>query len=49
MQDIFLFNQEGFDAKGRINGRHEPTGFVPKFYEMLKSVGIEASMEIFQG
>jgi pilus assembly protein CpaF len=48
MQDIFEFAQEGFDANGRAQGRHRPTGFVPKFYEDLKARGIEANMAIFQ-
>jgi len=49
MQDIFLFAQEGFDAKGRVLGKHKATGFIPKFYETLKARGLKADMAIFRG
>ncbi len=48
MQEIFAFEQEGFDAKGRVAGQHRPTGFVPKFFESLKGLGISAPMELFR-
>jgi pilus assembly protein CpaF len=48
MQEIFQFNQEGFDAKNRVLGKHKPTGFIPKFYETLKARGIRANMALFQ-
>ena len=44
MQDIFIFEQRGFDSEGRVAGSHKPTGFVPKFYEELKARGIGASV-----
>ncbi len=48
MQDIFVFAREGVDAKGKVVGHHRPTGFVPKFYETLKGMGLAANMEIFR-
>ncbi|MBI5511831.1 MAG: Flp pilus assembly complex ATPase component TadA [Deltaproteobacteria bacterium] len=48
MAEIFTFNQEGFDARGRVQGKHRPTGFIPKFYETLKARGMRANMAIFQ-
>jgi pilus assembly protein CpaF len=48
MQEIFLFAQEGFDSKNRVQGKHKPTGFIPKFYETLKSRGMRANMALFQ-
>ena len=48
MQEIFLFAQEGFDAKNHVIGKHKPTGFVPKFYESLKARGMRANMALFQ-
>ena len=48
MQDIFLYEQEGFDDKGTVQGTFKATGFIPRFYEKLKSMGIEADLAIFQ-
>ncbi len=48
MQEIFKFEQQGFDAKGRVTGSHRATGFVPKFYETLKARGLKTNMSLFQ-
>jgi pilus assembly protein CpaF len=48
LQDIFLFKQEGFDANGKVAGRHISTGFIPKFYDDLQRRGIPVNMEIFR-
>jgi pilus assembly protein CpaF len=48
MQDIFVFEQSGYDEHGKVVGIHKPTGFVPKFYEELKHRGIKADFSIFQ-
>lgn len=48
MQDIFIFDQQGFDTNGRVMGRHKATGCIPKFYESLKVMGIKANMDVFQ-
>jgi pilus assembly protein CpaF len=47
MQDIFQFQQEGFDEQGAVVGRFVPTGFVPRFYDDLQRRGIPVDMGIF--
>jgi len=49
IQDIFYFKQDGFDAKGKVFGRHVPTGYIPRFYERLRQRGIQPDLTIFQG
>jgi pilus assembly protein CpaF len=48
MQDLFVFEQKGFDADGRVTGRYRATGVIPRFYETLKAMGIKADLSIFQ-
>jgi len=48
MQDIFRFQQHGFDSDGRIAGEFVTTGCVPEFYEDLRSRGLDVDMSIFQ-
>ncbi|MEZ0313311.1 MAG: CpaF family protein [Myxococcota bacterium] len=48
MHDIFMFEQQGLSADGRVMGVSKPTGFVPKFYEELPARGIKTDFEIFQ-
>ncbi|MGR9090461.1 MAG: ATPase, T2SS/T4P/T4SS family [Gammaproteobacteria bacterium] len=48
MQDIFKFQQHGFDAEGRVAGEFQTTGRIPEFYEELRSRGLEVDMSIFQ-
>ncbi|MBQ4440122.1 MAG: Flp pilus assembly complex ATPase component TadA [Kiritimatiellae bacterium] len=48
MQDIFVFEQTGIDAKGRIVGRFKPTGLVPSFFDSLAARGIHADPRMFQ-
>ena len=48
LQDIFRYNQEGFDENGKVRGHFEATGTVPQFYEELRSRGIPVDMSIFQ-
>lgn len=38
-QDIYTFEQEGFDAYGNIVGRHVPTGIVPACMEKIRAIG----------
>jgi len=47
MQDIFRFEQSGFDARGKVLGEFRPTGRVPEFYEELRSRGVAVDMSIF--
>ncbi|HSR63700.1 MAG TPA: ATPase, T2SS/T4P/T4SS family [Gammaproteobacteria bacterium] len=47
MQDIFKFQQEGFDEEGRVKGHFHATGRVPEFYEDLRQRGLPVDMSIF--
>ena len=46
-QEIFVFKQQGFDAAGRVIGRFQPTGTVPRMVERLRGRGIRFPMEVF--
>ncbi len=48
MQDLFLFEHEGFDEMGRVRGRLRATGLRPKCYERFIERGIRLSVNIFQ-
>jgi pilus assembly protein CpaF len=48
LQDIFRFEQDGFDGEGRVTGKFIATGFVPRFYEEMRRRGIAVNMEIFR-
>ena len=47
MQDIFVYNQTGFNDEGRVVGEFKCTGRVPEFYEELRKRGINVDMSIF--
>jgi len=47
LNDIFLYQQEGFDEEGKVVGQYMPTGQVPHFYESLRARGIGVDMSIF--
>ena len=47
LQDIFSFEQSGFDENGKTMGEYVATGFVPRFYEDMKKRGIEVDMDVF--
>jgi pilus assembly protein CpaF len=46
-QDIFVFEQQGVDADGRVMGHHRATGVRPKFSERLLKAGIQLSLDVF--
>lgn len=46
-QEIFVFKQQGVDAAGRIMGRFQPTGTIPRIVEQLRARGIKIAMEVF--
>ncbi|OGT79168.1 MAG: hypothetical protein A3H91_09675 [Gammaproteobacteria bacterium RIFCSPLOWO2_02_FULL_61_13] len=48
LQDIFKYQQEGFDEKGRVTGHFMATGAVPEFYEDLRQRGLNVDMSIFK-
>jgi pilus assembly protein CpaF len=47
MQDIFAYQQQGFDEKGKVKGHFHATGRIPEFYEDLRARGIHSDMSIF--
>ncbi len=47
LQDIFIFKQEGIDKNGKIFGRFQASGFVPKFVEVLERKGYKVPRNIF--
>jgi pilus assembly protein CpaF len=46
-QDIFVFDQQGIDAEGRVIGFHRASGVRPKFTERLVRAGIHLGPEVF--
>jgi pilus assembly protein CpaF len=48
LQDIFSYEQEGFDTDGKVRGAHVPTGNIPHFVEELRSSGdLQLDMGVF--
>jgi len=48
MQDLFVFEHEGFDEMGIVRGRLRPTGLRPKCYKRFVEKGIRLPVTIFQ-
>ncbi|MEI8039864.1 MAG: ATPase, T2SS/T4P/T4SS family [Verrucomicrobiota bacterium] len=49
MQDIFVFEQKGFDGSGKIVGRYRATGNKPRFIEELKLKGdLQLDINVFK-
>jgi pilus assembly protein CpaF len=48
LAEIFKFQQTGYDENGRVQGRFEPTGLVPEFYEKLRARGERVDLSIFE-
>ena len=44
LQDLFLFEFEGEDSEGKIQGRHRPTGLRPKFWDRARYFGLEKEL-----
>ncbi len=49
LQDIFVFEQRGFDPEGNIRGRFKATGVIPDFVQTLLARGIKVDTSIFEG
>ena len=49
LQDLFVYDFEGEDNKGRIVGRHRPTGLRPAFWERAKYFGLEDKLAAVVG
>ena len=49
MQDIFVYEQTGFDARGKVVGRFKATGNKPRFIEELRQKGdLQLDMSVFK-
>jgi pilus assembly protein CpaF len=46
-QDIFLFEQQGIDADGRVLGFHRASGVRPHFTDRLARAGIQLDADVF--
>ncbi|MBL7661921.1 Flp pilus assembly complex ATPase component TadA [bacterium] len=47
LQDIFVFRQDGFDDQGKTRGKHQATGYVPKFFRRMQQEGKQLDGSIF--
>jgi pilus assembly protein CpaF len=47
MQNIFTFQEDGFDAEGKVRGHFVATGNIPEFYQDLIKRGINVDTTIF--
>jgi len=47
MQDIFIYQQNGFDENGKVKGEFLATGRIPEFYDDLRKRGLPVDMTIF--
>jgi pilus assembly protein CpaF len=48
MQDIFVFEKTGLTERGRVTGRFRATGIRPKFFERLRTTGVQFPTSVFQ-
>ena len=48
LQDIFKFEQRGFDKSGKIKGEFQASGFIPKFIELLEKKGFNIPRGLFK-
>jgi pilus assembly protein CpaF len=48
MQDLFVFERQGFDQDRKVRGRFRPSGIRPKFSERLLGYGIELPADMFE-
>lgn len=47
LQDVFLFKQDGYGPEGKVRGRFQATGYVPKFFRKLQERGLPVSASVF--
>ena len=47
LEDVFTFEQDGYDADGLVRGRHQATGYVPKFFRKLQERGLSVNANVF--
>jgi len=49
LEDIFVFDQRGIGADGKVLGEFKPTGFTPRCLSQLKNFGVELPAKMFAG
>lgn len=47
LEDIFVYEQEGIDSKGKVKGRWRATGIIPAFQPLFKKAGIDLPLGLF--
>jgi pilus assembly protein CpaF len=47
MQDLFVFERQGYDENNKVRGKFKPTGIRPKFAEKLLGAGIQLPLDMF--
>jgi pilus assembly protein CpaF len=47
IQELFVFERQGYDEKNKVKGRFRPTGIAPKFGERLLGAGIQLHLDMF--
>lgn len=47
LQDVFVFKQQGYGADGKIDGFHQATGYIPKFFRSLQERGMPVNAKLF--
>ncbi len=48
LEDIFVFHEEGYGGPdGKMQGYHQATGYVPKFFKALQQRGIAVDADMF--
>lgn len=47
LQDVFLFKQDGYGPEGKVRGKFQATGYVPKFFRKLQERGLPVSASVF--
>ena len=48
LQEIFAYQQRGYDAEGKVLGEYVAEGGIPSFYRELQDRGIELDLTIFR-
>ena len=48
VENVFLFEQRGYDAEGRVRGQLVPTGYIPAYVKELIEMGIQVPENIFK-
>jgi pilus assembly protein CpaF len=47
LQDVFTFEQNGFDKEGKVLGHHTSSGMIPDFVQDMRKRGIDVDISIF--